>query len=96
MSERQTRLYNYPLFVSHLMSVCITASTALSLFDLLSRFQLPTAMSTKMTVFWGMMSRVIYETIALMMEVVSTFETSVNIYQTTWRKIPENNHLQVS
>jgi hypothetical protein len=29
------------------------------------------------------------EKIALMMEAASTFETSVNFYQTTWRNNPE-------
>jgi hypothetical protein len=31
--------------------------------------------------------------IALMMEAVSTSETSVNFYQTTQRNIPEDSHL---
>jgi hypothetical protein len=31
--------------------------------------------------------------IILMMEAVSTSETSVNFYQTTWRNIPEDSHL---
>jgi hypothetical protein len=30
----------------------------------------------------------------LMVEVVSTSETSVNFHQTTWRNIPEDSHLQ--
>jgi hypothetical protein len=33
--------------------------------------------------------------IALMMDAVSTSETSVNFYQTTRRNIPENSHLQM-
>jgi hypothetical protein len=33
--------------------------------------------------------------IAVMMEVVSFYETSVNFYQTTWRKIPEHTHFQI-
>jgi hypothetical protein len=32
-------------------------------------------------------------TIVLMMEAVSTYETSVNFYQTTRRNIPEDSHL---
>jgi hypothetical protein len=32
--------------------------------------------------------------IALMMEAVSTFEMSVNFYQTARRHIPEDSHLQ--
>jgi hypothetical protein len=32
--------------------------------------------------------------IALTMEAASTTETSVNLYQTTWRNIPEDGHLQ--
>jgi hypothetical protein len=35
-----------------------------------------------------------WATIALMMETASTFETSVNIYQTTRRNIPEESHLR--
>jgi hypothetical protein len=31
--------------------------------------------------------------VALMTEVKSTSETSVNFYQTTWRNIPEDSHL---
>jgi hypothetical protein len=38
----------------------------------------------KMAVFW---------VIALMMEVASTSETSVNFYQTTRRNNPEDSHL---
>jgi hypothetical protein len=33
--------------------------------------------------------------IALMMEAVSTSETSVSIHQTTRRNIPENSHLHI-
>jgi hypothetical protein len=32
----------------------------------------------------------------MMMEAVSACETSVNFYQTTWRNIPEDSHLQDS
>jgi hypothetical protein len=35
-----------------------------------------------------------YCLIALMMEAVSTSETSVNFYETTWRDIPEGCHIQ--
>jgi hypothetical protein len=31
--------------------------------------------------------------IAMMMEAVGTSETSVNLYETTWRNIPEGYHL---
>jgi hypothetical protein len=34
--------------------------------------------------------------IALMMEAVSTSETSVNFYKTTWCNIPEDSHLQIT
>jgi hypothetical protein len=34
--------------------------------------------------------------IALMMEAASTFETSVNFYQTTRRNNPEDSHLQIN
>jgi hypothetical protein len=37
-----------------------------------------------MAVFWD---------VALMMEAVSSSETSVNIYQTTWCNIPKDSHL---
>jgi hypothetical protein len=33
--------------------------------------------------------------IALMMEAVSTSETSVNFYQTTRRNIPEDSHIHI-
>jgi hypothetical protein len=33
--------------------------------------------------------------IALMMEAASTFETSVNFYQTIWRMNPEGSHLSI-
>jgi hypothetical protein len=32
---------------------------------------------------------------AMMMEAVSTFETSVNIYQNAWCNIPEDSHLHI-
>jgi hypothetical protein len=32
--------------------------------------------------------------IALIMETVSTSESSANFYETTWRNIPEDSHLQ--
>jgi hypothetical protein len=47
-------------------------------------FQVFTAANTKMIVFWA---------IALMMEAASTFEMSVNFYQTTRRNIPDDSHL---
>jgi hypothetical protein len=37
----------------------------------------------------------IYMAIALMMEAVSTSETSVNLCETARRSIPEDSHLQV-
>jgi hypothetical protein len=37
----------------------------------------------------------IFMAIALMMEAVSTSETSVSYYQTTRRNIPEDNHLHI-
>jgi hypothetical protein len=49
------------------------------------RFQVLTAASKKMAVFWVV-------EIALMMEAVSTSETSVNFYQTTRRNNPEDSH----
>jgi hypothetical protein len=35
-------------------------------------------------------------TIALMIEAVSSSETSTDIYQTTQRNIPEDNHLHIN
>jgi hypothetical protein len=54
----------------------------------------------KMTVFWDVAPCSIVEinvcNIALMMEAVSTSETSVNFYETTRRKIPEGGNRLVS
>jgi hypothetical protein len=47
-------------------------------------FEVLTAVSSKMTVFW---------VIALMMAAASTFETSVNFYQTTRLNNPEDREL---
>jgi hypothetical protein len=56
----------------------------------------------KMAVFWDDawhslvltdISEVLTESI-IMKETVSTSETYVNIYQTTWCNIPEDSHLQ--
>jgi hypothetical protein len=63
------------------------------------RFQVLTAASMKMTVSWDVASCRLVEVyrcfmaIALMMEVVSISETSINFYQTTRRNIPEDSHL---
>jgi hypothetical protein len=51
------------------------------------RFQLLTASSIKMTVFWDVAP---CNLVALIMEAVGTSETSVNFYQTTWHNIPED------
>jgi hypothetical protein len=55
---------------------------------------------SKMTVFWDVapltdVPEVLTTSIviALMMEAVSTSKTSVNFYETTWRKMPEESHL---
>jgi hypothetical protein len=50
-------------------------------------FDVLTAVSTKMAVFWVV-------AIALMMEAVQTTETSVNSYQSTRRYNPEDGHLR--
>jgi hypothetical protein len=51
----------------------------------------------KIIVFWDVAPCSLLEIdrrfIALMMEAVSTSETSVNSYETTGRNIPEDNHL---
>jgi hypothetical protein len=44
-----------------------------------------------MTVSWDVTPCILV--IALMMEAASTFETSVNFYQTTRRNNPEDSHL---
>jgi hypothetical protein len=51
---------------------------------LLVKFQVMTATTMKMTVFWDVVI------IVLMMDVVSVSETSVNFNQTTQRNIPED------
>jgi hypothetical protein len=48
------------------------------------RFEVLTAASMKMAVFW----------VVVMMEAASTSETLVNIYQSTRRNNPEDSHLQ--
>jgi hypothetical protein len=61
----------------------------------------------KLTVFWDVALCSLVETnqhfrgevltattITLMMETVSTSETSVSFYKTTWCNIPEGSHLQ--
>jgi hypothetical protein len=55
------------------------------------RFQILTAASIKMTVFWDVVPYSLVVT--LMIEAVSTSKTSVNFYQTTQRIIPEDSHL---
>jgi hypothetical protein len=50
----------------------------------------------KMAVFWDVARCSVVDIasiIALMMEAVSSSETSVSVYQTTRRKIPEDSHL---
>jgi hypothetical protein len=53
-------------------------------------FEVLTAVSMKMAVFW-----VVAMSIALMMEAARTSETLVNFYQTTRRYNSEDSHLQV-
>jgi hypothetical protein len=54
------------------------------------RFQVLTAASMKMTVFWDAAP---YRAIGLMMEAVSTSEMSVTFYETTQHNIPEDRTL---
>jgi hypothetical protein len=56
------------------------------------------AVNLKLAVFWDVYwhFRVAYASISLMMEAVSTSEMLVNIYQTTWRNIPESSHISIS
>jgi hypothetical protein len=71
------------------------------------RFQVLTAPSMKISVFWDVVPYSLVETdrrfrgahcliraMALIMEEISTSETSVNFYQTTWRNILEDSNLQ--
>jgi hypothetical protein len=51
------------------------------------RFQVLTATNMKMAVFFIIK--------AMMMEAVTTSETSVNFYRTTRRNFPEGSHLQL-
>jgi hypothetical protein len=55
------------------------------------RFQVLTVRSMKMAAFWDVAPYSLV--IALMMEAVCASETSVNIYQTTWRNILEDIYL---
>jgi hypothetical protein len=54
------------------------------------RFQVLTAESMRMIVFWDAAP---CSLIVLLMEAASTSETSVNFYETTRRNIPEDSHL---
>jgi hypothetical protein len=61
-------------------------------------FEVLTAVSTKMAVFWVVApcSPVIYQRDALMMEAARTSETLVNFYQTTRHYNPEDSHLHIT
>jgi hypothetical protein len=75
---------------------------------LLVRFQYLTAASMKVTFFWDIAPCALvlvdqcfggnycHHQIALIMETVSTYETSVNFYDSTGRNIPESSHPQTS
>jgi hypothetical protein len=60
------------------------------------RFQVLTAASMKMVVFWVVASCGLLEVTsiirALMMDAAITTETSLNFYQTPRRNIPEDSH----
>jgi hypothetical protein len=71
-------------------------------------FEVLTAVSTKMAVFWGVAPCSLIEVyqhfrgtcclhhqIALKIEAASTSEMLVNFYQTTWRYTPEDSHLRI-
>jgi hypothetical protein len=45
----------------------------------------------KITIFWDVAPC----SLALMMEAISTYETSVNVYRSTWRNIPDDNQLKI-
>jgi hypothetical protein len=89
--------------------------SSLQFFDynlLCVRFQVLTAVSMKVAVFWPVVQCSLVEVYrrfrgpccphhqgddggrSLMMEAASTFETSVNFYQTTRRNNPEDSHNQ--
>jgi hypothetical protein len=57
------------------------------------KFQVLTAVSMKMTVFWDIQPSSL-AFIDLLMKAASISETSVNFYQTTRRNNPEDSHLQ--
>jgi hypothetical protein len=60
------------------------------------RFEILTAASMNVSVFWVVApcSLVeVYQLIALMMEAASTSETSVNFHQTAWCNNPEDSRL---
>jgi hypothetical protein len=61
------------------------------------RFEVFTVANMKMTAFWVVAPCSLVEVllITLMMEAVSTSETSVNFYQTTWCNNLEDSHLQL-
>jgi hypothetical protein len=67
-------------------------------FSLTSRylvgFEVLTALSTKMAVFW-VVAPCSLANIALMMEAARTSETLVNFYHTTRRYNPEDSHLHL-
>jgi hypothetical protein len=56
------------------------------------RFEVLTAVSTKMAVFWVVVP---CSLVALMMEAARTSETLVNFYQTTRRYNPKDSHLLI-
>jgi hypothetical protein len=67
-----------------LMLICLNYATLIKTVG----FEVLTAVSTKMAVFW-----VVARCIALLMEAARTCETLVNFYQTTRRYNPEDSHL---
>jgi hypothetical protein len=58
-------------------------------------FEVLTAVSMKMAVFWVVAPCSLVNFIALMMEAARTCETMVNFYQTTRRYDPEDSHLHL-
>jgi hypothetical protein len=57
-------------------------------------FQVLSAASVKMSVFWDVAPRSLAKVYTLLMEAATTSATSINFYQTIWLNILEDSHLK--